>query len=264
MEKYISNLPTEGKYQCEICGRYLKRKNKAYGKTLCSKHLHQMMNYGKTLDSIPRTQKDLNGYIVKEDCVIGEIYDGKNSQKIGEFIVDREDFSKIRYHKWRLSHSHIVTGLPAKGTQRDLSWMILNLDNRKEENFNKVVDHINGNAFDNRKQNLRICTQSQNVLNKSFMSNNTSGFIGVSYKKDRNTYNPEIRISGKRCHLGAEKSLEDAVYKRYVAEELLFKEFNNKQEHNKKYEFTKNIPEKHKQELFQKVCEKLKEKNLWQ
>ena len=50
------------------------------------------------------------------------------------------------------------------------------------------------------------------------MSNNTLGFIGVSYKKERNTYDPEIRIGYIRCHLGATQTLEEAVYKRVVAE----------------------------------------------
>ena len=95
------------------------------------------------------------------------------------------------------------------------------------------------------------------------MSNNTSGFIGVSYKKDRNRYDPEIRLGYTRCHLGMTKTLEEAVYKRYIAEQLLFKEFANQEEQNRKYEFTKNLPQETKDKLYEIVIQKLKAKNLW-
>lgn len=249
-------------YYCEICGRKCKKKIRYGGYTLCSKHMHQLHSYGKFLDNIPRTRTDLNDYRIVEDVAYFNLYNGKNSEKIAEFIIDKEDIEKIKYHKWRLSHSHVITGLPAKGTQRELSWVILGLDNRLEKNKGIVVDHINCDPLDNRKSNLRICKQSENVLNKSFMSNNTIGFIGVTYRKNRNAYDPEIRKNGIRCHLGYVHTLEEAVYKRYIAESLVFGEFANKEEQNKKYEFSKNLPQEKKDELERIVKDKLKAKNL--
>ena len=47
-----------------------------------------------------------------------------------------------------------------------------------------VVDHINHDTLDNRKENLRLCTRSQNGMNrKGPPSNSTSGVRGVSWKK---------------------------------------------------------------------------------
>lgn len=43
-----------------------------------------------------------------------------------------------------------------------------------------VVDHINGNAGDNRWSNLRECTQSQNMLNRKMFKNKAVPFKGVS------------------------------------------------------------------------------------
>lgn len=246
-------------YKCDICGRECFKKIRMGGYTLCSKHMHQLHKYGKFLDNIQRTNNDLNDYEIKGDLVYFNLYNQKN-EKIGQFFIDLDDIEKVKYKKWRLSAGHVITGQPAKKQQKELSHVILSID-KLEKGI--VVDHIDGNSLNNTKVNLRICTQGENTLNKSFVSNNTSGFIGVSYRKDKNRYDPEIRRNGIRCHLGYTVTLEDAVYKRYYAEQLLFGEYANQAEQNKKYEFTKNLPEDKKVELRSIVEQKLKAKNLW-
>ena len=246
-------------YECEICGRKVNKKIRMGGHTLCYKHMHQLHKYGKFLDNIPRTNSDLNDYVVSDGVAYFNIYNQKN-EKIATFIIDVCDIQKVKYHKWRLSHGHVVTGLPSKGQQRDLSHVVLDI--QKDDSV--VVDHINGDPLDNTRGNLRICSQGENVLNKRFMSNNTTGFIGVSYKKDRDRYDPEIRFGYTRCHLGMTKTIEEAVYKRYIAEQLLFGEYANCEEQKRKFEFTKNLPQELKDTLYNVVIEKLKNKNLWQ
>lgn len=246
-------------YKCEICGREVNKKIRLGGYTLCSKHMHQLFKYGYFLDNIQRTNSDLNDYVVLDGIAYFNLYNQRN-EKIAEFMIDACDIEKVKYRKWRVSINHVVTGLPARGEQVDLSYIILDIP---PEDSRTVVDHINCNPFDNRRCNLRICTQGKNVINRSFMSSNTSGFIGVSYSNHRNRYDPEIRFELTRCHLGYTKTLEEAVYKRYIAEQLLFKEFANQEEQKKKYEFTKNLPQELKDELYNTVIEKLKAKNLW-
>lgn len=246
-------------YECEICGRKVNKKIRMGGHTLCYKHMHQLHKYGKFLDNIPRTNSDLNDYVVSDGVAYFNLYNQKN-EKIATFIIDVCDIQKVKYHKWRLSHGHVVTGLPSKGQQRDLSHIVLDI--QKDDSV--VVDHINGDPLDNTRDNLRICSQGENVLNKRFMSNNTTGFIGVSYKKDRDRYDPEIRFGYTRCHLGMTKTIEEAVYKIYIAEQLLFGEYANCEEQKRKFEFTKNLPQELKDTLYNVVIEKLKNKNLWQ
>lgn len=248
-------------YKCEVCGRESFKKIRLGGYTLCSKHMHQLHKYGKFLDNIQRTNSDLNDYKIYDDMVIFNVYNQRN-EKIDEFIIDKDKLKTVKYHKWRKTHGHIVTGLPSKGTQIDLSWVVMGVT--KQEMKGKVIDHINGNANDNRVCNLRICEQSENVLNKSFMSNNTIGFIGVTYRKEKDRYDPEIRINNIRCHLGYCKDLKSAVYKRYLAEGIVFKDFCNEEEHLKKFEYTKDLPEEEKEKLFNTVKDKLKNKGLWQ
>ena len=246
-------------YECEICGRKVNKKIRMGGHTLCYKHMHQLHKYGKFLDNIPRTNSDLNDYVVSDGVAYFNLYNQKN-ENIATFIIDVCEIQKVKYHKGRLSHGHVVTGLPSKGQQRDLSHVVLDI--QKDDSV--VIDHINGDPLDNTRDNLRICSQGENVLNKRFMSNNTTGFIGVSYKKDRNRYDPEIRFGYTRCHLGMTKTIEEAVYKRYIAEKLLFGEYANCEEQKRKFEFTKNLPQELKDTLYNVVIEKLKNKNLWQ
>jgi hypothetical protein len=247
-------------YICEVCGRESRKKIRLGGYTLCSKHMHQLFSFGRFLDNNPRTINDLNDYEIIDDLVYFNVYNIR-SEKISQFVIDLCDIEKVKYHKWRMSCGHIVTGQPSKGEQRSLSHIVLDIP--KEKDY-LVVDHINGDPTDNTRKNLRICKQSENVLNKSFVSSNTSGFIGVSYQKRKNRYDPEIRLQSIRCHLGYKKTLEEAVYARYIAEKFVFKEFANKEEQIRKYEFTKNLDESTKEKIYDITIEKLKSKGLWQ
>jgi hypothetical protein len=65
------------------------------------------------------------------------------------------------------------------------------------------VDHINRNQLDDRIENLRLATGSQNKCSRSVFRNNTSGFKGVYWCKREKKYIAQIRIpEGKRIHIG--------------------------------------------------------------
>jgi hypothetical protein len=54
-----------------------------------------------------------------------------------------------------------------------------------ENPFNKpIVDHINSNRSDNRKENLRWATSIENNANQKLRKNNTSGFKGIGFNKE--------------------------------------------------------------------------------
>ena len=245
-------------YQCDICGREIPKKNRLGGYTLCSKHMHQLHKHGKFLDSNPRTTKDMNAFRVEGDTAVFDLYNIRN-EKAGEFIIDRADLEKVRYHKWRFTHNHVVTGQPALKQQRELSHVVLGID-RIEKPY--VVDHIDCDPCNNRRSNLRICTQGENVRNQSRSTANTSGFTGVSYSEQRNRWEPEIRVNGQRCHLGRYRTMEEAVYARLKAEQALFGEFANLEQMEQKTQLTQNLDQKRKNEIFNYVTTKLEKKNL--
>lgn len=78
-----------------------------------------------------------------------------------------------------------------------------------------VVDHINGDTFDNRRVNLRVCTHSENMRNRVKSSNNTSGYKGVSFVKAKAHYKPWRAFitdtNKKKIHLGYYATKEEAA-----------------------------------------------------
>ncbi|MGB2336959.1 MAG: HNH endonuclease signature motif containing protein, partial [Alcanivorax sp.] len=92
-----------------------------------------------------------------------------------------------------------------------------------------VVDHINGNPSDNRRENLRICSQSDNLCNRKLHSNNSSGYRGVYFDASGSSSRPwraQIRKYGKKICLGRFASAEEANEIRQMAEIGLFGEFS--------------------------------------
>lgn len=64
------------------------------------------------------------------------------------------------------------------------------------------IDHINQNKNDNKIENLRLCTRSENQYNRGSYKNNKSGYKGVSFNKALNKYSAQMRINDKKKHLG--------------------------------------------------------------
>ena len=74
----------------------------------------------------------------------------------------------------------------------------------------KTLDHVNGDRADNRIENLRAVTRSQNQHNRKLNKNNTSGYKGVSFDARLKLWKASICLEGKRIHLGSYKTLEEA------------------------------------------------------
>lgn len=166
-------------------------------------------------------QRKLNVYEFYDDYVIGYTTNTNTP-----FYIDKEDFDKIKDYTWLLDlpDGYISTriGVHKNGKYKQrhvkIHQIIMNtLDT------DLIVDHININdRCDNRKSNLRVCTLSQNNINRTAQKNNKLGIKGVS--KEGNKYVARIGKAG--CvYIGRFNTLEEAVEARYKAEKEMYKEF---------------------------------------
>ena len=73
-----------------------------------------------------------------------------------------------------------------------------------------IVDHIDGNYYNNRFTNLRLATPHQNLCNQKRRIDNTSGLKGVSWSKERKKWQAGIFVRGKRIALGRFNTKEEA------------------------------------------------------
>jgi hypothetical protein len=87
------------------------------------------------------------------------------------------------------------------------------------------VDHINGNKIDNRIENLRASTKSQNLRNSKIRKTNTSGYKNVTWRKDIKKWSVSLRAFNKNKHIGFFENLELAGLVAAMAREKYHKEF---------------------------------------
>lgn len=86
-------------------------------------------------------------------------------------------------------------------------------------NPGKVIDHINGNKLDNRKENLREVSNAENMRNrKGLHPHNKSGTTGVYWLPNLSKWVVKLRFNGKNIHGGYYTNLDDAIAARYALE----------------------------------------------
>jgi len=90
------------------------------------------------------------------------------------------------------------------------------------------VDHINGNRIDNRWDNFRLATKTQNMRNRGRSRNNTSGVHGVGFSKSYGKWQARIMVDHNAIHLGYFDTIEEAAAARKAGEEKYFGEFARK------------------------------------
>jgi len=112
---------------------------------------------------------------------------GKNKDKHFA-LVDDEDFDKVNKFRWSITNNGYA--LKKSGT-RQMHRLILNTPKGKD------TDHINGNKLDNRRENLRVVTRSENNANQKINKNNTSGYKGVSWNRNLQYWTANIKVNRK-------------------------------------------------------------------
>ena len=123
-------------------------------------------------------------------------------------LFDRDDYEKISQYRW---HSG--------GSENNYAYTRVNGKHTSLQRFltdcpdGLVVDHINHDTYDNRKENLRICTPKENSHNRSKQG-------GVHRHRDK--WKATISINGKRTYLGVYNTYEEALKVRKEAEKQYY------------------------------------------
>lgn len=103
--------------------------------------------------------------------------------------VDNEDYFKLSQFKWYYDHGYARRD--EKGKKIYMHRVITKAPKGKS------CDHKNHDKLDNRKENLRICTQSQNLGNQNLNAKNTSGYKGVSWNKHLKYWTSSVKLNQK-------------------------------------------------------------------
>lgn len=96
--------------------------------------------------------------------------------------------------------------------------------------FPNEIDHIDGNRTNNKIENLREATHSENGKNLTLRKSNKVGINGVRFDADRNKWYSSICVNKKKKHLGRFVNLEDAISARKKAENEFFGEWSRNYE----------------------------------
>jgi hypothetical protein len=83
---------------------------------------------------------------------------------------------------------------------------------------NGQIDHINGNRTDNRIDNLRVVSATENARNATLRADNRSGVPGVGWHSRYKKWTARIGVQGRQKTIGYYATLAEAAAARRVAE----------------------------------------------
>lgn len=117
--------------------------------------------------------------------------------------IDREDAEWIGQHNWfAYLNPHANSFYAARTVGRRTVYLHRMVAKAQQ---GRIIDHRDRNSLNDCNHNLRDCTNQQNLANQPKHSRNTSGYKGVSYRKDRDSYRAFIIIDYRYKHLGTFK-----------------------------------------------------------
>jgi len=137
--------------------------------------------------------------------------------------VDEEDLPKLFKHKWIYSTKNKkFQGYAQSNRSTGSIYMHRLITNCPSD---KIVDHKDGNTLNNKKENLRICTQKENMRNSKTKSDNKSGYKGVHLHKLTGKWRSQITVNGKTISLGLFDDPKEAAEARKNAAKVYHGEF---------------------------------------
>lgn len=120
-------------------------------------------------------------------------------------LVEEADLPELRTYSWFPLNGYAVR------RQRTMTGVVLILMHRQlmRARPGEVVDHADGDTFNNCRGNLRVATPSQNQANRR--TARQSGFRGVYYEPRGGNYRAQIKTNGRNKYLGTFPTAEAAA-----------------------------------------------------
>ena len=141
-------------------------------------------------------------------------------------IVDDDIYEHVNDRHWRLikvSNGAFYIGWKSHKAGRDITIYLHRLVMGSPKG--KMVDHINGDPFDNRRENLRVATNSQNQMNSKKRFGRSSQYKGVSWNGKLGKWKAQIGVDGQDIFLGYFKQERHAAYAVDLSLPILHGEF---------------------------------------
>lgn len=121
----------------------------------------------------------------------------------GQFtLVDDEDYDTVSKEKWHSKEKRgvlYVAGRVVVNEEQVYTYIHRVIMSASLDEF---VDHIDGNPLNNQRYNLRICTRSENMMNREKRKTGSSKHKGVVFNKSAGKWTARVALNNKRIFLG--------------------------------------------------------------
>lgn len=138
------------------------------------------------------------------------------------FYIDANMVEKVSKEYWHYSTKGYIISNARNRPKQSLHRFVLGI---AASDNSTIVDHINRSKLDCRSQNLRVVTAQQNSMNRSIQSNNTTGYVGVTFSNRAKKYIAKIGLNDRDIYLGQSTDPILCAQMYNIASELLFKGF---------------------------------------
>jgi hypothetical protein len=127
-----------------------------------------------------------------------------------EALVDDVDYPFVSRWKWSFSTKGYAHRKVARAGKQATVWLHRLIAERAGISLAGHIDHIDRNKLNCQRANLRAATNSQNLANRGKNRNNTSGYKGVTWDKERRKWLAQVQVHGRNKYLGRYDDKQDA------------------------------------------------------
>lgn len=142
-----------------------------------------------------------------------EEFRGKLEPKKMEVLISDEDYEFLSQFKWhKIKGGYAIRNIALGDGKWTIEYMHRDIARRMGLTIDgRQIDHRNRNKLDNQRENLRMSTQSQNVMNSPIRRNNTSSVSGVHFDKSKRKWVARVSVEGKSVFFKRFDTFEEAV-----------------------------------------------------